>query len=139
MTTAEQIYKYNMQTELMLKLWELDIKLFNLGSDVVIWSMTTVKPSYRPSYTRWNCSQICWGNATQLINLRLAIVFLQTTTDEPIYKYMKDWSKLKLWEHDTKFLTSVQPLSYEARQRLNRVISESGGIQVKFVGKTLRN
>jgi len=24
--------------------------------------MTTVKPSY--SCTRWNCSQICWGNDT---------------------------------------------------------------------------
>jgi len=48
MTTAEPIYKYE-GLNYGWSWWELDIKLLNLSSAIVIWSMTTVK---RPQLNR---------------------------------------------------------------------------------------
>jgi len=69
----------------MLKLWERDIKLLNLGSAIVIWSMTTAKLSY--CFISLSSSWIGRENDTKLSNLHLTVVFLQMTTAETSYKY----------------------------------------------------
>jgi len=47
--------------------------------------MTMAKLSY--CYIRLSSSWISRENDTKLINLRLAVVFLQMTTAEPTYKF----------------------------------------------------